>query len=75
MKSKTTLMVKIATVAVIILSVTIIGLLFTINDLSSDGVLKNDLADIVMLVCLSLFVWILVLRDTPARNKDRYQIN
>jgi hypothetical protein len=72
MKAKSALIVKIATAAVIIVSVTIIVLTITLNNIASDGVLENVLTDIVILVCLLLFVWITLLRDTPANDNDRY---
>jgi len=72
MKAKSALIVKIAKAAVIIVSVTIIVLTITLNNIASDGVLENVLTDIVILVCLLLFVWITLLRDTPANDNDRY---
>lgn len=75
MKAKSALIVKIATAAVIIVSATIIGLVLTVNDMTSDGILKNVLTDIVILICLFLFVWITLLRDPHTPNNDRYLMN
>jgi len=76
MKTKSSLGLTIATVSITVITAIVLVLSLISDNISSEHMLKNVFSDVILLVCVSLFAGIVLLRGRLIYNKEaQYEIN
>ena len=70
MRKKPSLSRTVASVVIVVVTLTILAFNFADNDKSSADIIKNVAIDVILLICMILFVGIVSMQDTHGRNKN-----
>ncbi len=70
MRKKPSLSRTVASVVIVVVTLTILAFNFADSDKSSADIMKNIAIDIILLICMILFVGIVSMQDTHGRGKN-----